>query len=80
MSDAARTLLRDWLRRQLSEAQKAWLDAQHTALARETDDTTLHIALGMVPRRLGKADLELSAPDLRPPMRRFPGGIRAAGA
>jgi len=66
MSDAARTLLRDWLRRQLSAAQNDWLDEQLAAIAKEpadATDETLHIALGMVPRRLGKADLELSEAD-----------------
>ena len=66
MSDAARTLLRDWLRRQLSAAQNDWLDEQLAAIAKapgDATDETLHIALGMVPRRLGKADLELSEAD-----------------
>jgi len=64
MSDAARTLLRDWLRRQLDGAQNAWLDEQLAALAKDPSDGTLHIALGLVPRRLGKADLALSKADL----------------
>jgi len=64
MSDAARTLLRDWLRRQLDDAQNAWLDEQLAALAKDSSDATLHIALGLVPRRLGKADLALSETDL----------------
>jgi len=64
MSDAARTLLRDWLRRQLDDAQNAWLDEQLAALAGDSSDATLHIALGLVPRRLGKADLALSETDL----------------
>ena len=63
MSDAARTLLRDWLRRQLSAVQNTWLDEQRSTLAEDPADTTLHIALGMVPRRLGKADLDVSAAD-----------------
>jgi hypothetical protein len=64
MSDAARTLLRGWLRRQLDEAQDAWLDAQSTILQADSSDQTLAIALGMVPRRLGKMDLALSPDDL----------------
>src|SRR5688572_31402880 len=64
MSDAARKLLRGWLRRQLGEEQNAWLDAQSAALLRDPSDGTLAIALGMVPRRLGKADLALLPEDL----------------
>jgi len=64
MSDAARKLLRDWLRRQLDDPQNAWLDEQLATLAKDPSDGTLHIALGLVPRRLGKADLALSAADL----------------
>jgi len=64
MSDAARKLLRDWLRRQLDDAQNAWLDEQLATLAKDTSDGTLHIALGLVPRRLGKADLVVSEADL----------------
>jgi len=63
MSDAARKLLRDWLRRQLDAAQNAWLDAQLEALARDPSDATLDVALGMIPRRLTKAELTLSDAD-----------------
>ena len=64
MSDAARTLLRGWLRRQLGDEQDAWLDAQAAALQADPSDQTLAIALGMVPRRLGKVDLALLPEDL----------------
>jgi hypothetical protein len=73
MSDAARTLLRDWLRRQLDGAQNAWLDEQLSALVKDPSDSRLHIALGLVPRRLGKADLALSAADLAAADRALPG-------
>lgn len=73
MSDAARTLLRDWLRRQLDDTQNAWLDEQLAALAKDSSDATLHIALGLVPRRLGKADLALSETDLAAADRALPG-------
>ena len=63
MSDAARTLLRDWLRRQLDAEQNAWLDAQLAALARDAPDSALDVTLGMIPRRLGKAELALSDAD-----------------
>ena len=64
MSAAARTLLREWLLRQLDAARGAWLDAQIAALRQDPADAALDIALGMIPRRLGKAGLVLTAADL----------------
>jgi hypothetical protein len=64
MSNAARHVLRTWLARQLQPEQNAWLDAQAAALAADPSDQTLAIAFGMAPRRLGKADLAVSATDL----------------
>ena len=43
-------------------------------------DRDLYVALGLVPRKLGKADLDLSETDLEGPPARDPGGTRAAGA
>ena len=60
MSDAARKLLRSWLRRQLQPEQNGWLDAQLAALEADPSEETLAIAFGMAPRRLGKADLAFS--------------------
>jgi hypothetical protein len=64
VSDAARKLLREWLLRQLDTQGGAWLDAQIAALRQEPSDAALEIALGMVPRRLGKAALSLTDSDL----------------
>lgn len=61
---AAANLLREWLLRRLDPAQRAWLDAQIDALARDASDSALHIAFGMVPRKLGKGELALSEPEL----------------
>ena len=61
MSEGARQLLREWLRRQLDAAQNAWLDEQLANLEEDPSDGTLAIALGMAPRRLGKADLQFDA-------------------
>jgi hypothetical protein len=57
-------LLRGWLDRQLPEARSAWLAEQLDRLAGEVRDRDLYVALGLVPRKLGKADLELSDADL----------------
>jgi hypothetical protein len=73
MSDTARKLLRDWLLRQLDAERGAWLDAQIAALARDSSDAALEIALGMVPRKLGKAELALGAADLAAADKAIPG-------
>jgi hypothetical protein len=59
-----RRLLREWLLRQLEPAQGAWVDAQVAALQMESSDAALDIALGLVPRKLGKAELALADADL----------------
>jgi hypothetical protein len=62
VSDAARQLLRDWLKRQLPADKWAWLEGELAKLAagRQRD---LDMLFGLAPRRLGRADLELSADD-----------------
>jgi hypothetical protein len=61
--EAIRDRLKKWLRRQLNDVQFAWLENSLGELAdgRERD---LHVVMGLAPRRLGKADLKLSADDL----------------
>jgi hypothetical protein len=66
-------LLRRWLDRQLPEAGSAWLAEQLDRLAGEVRDRDLYVALGLVPRKLGKADLDLSAADLKDAQRARPG-------
>lgn len=60
----AQSLLLGWLKRQLDAGQSQWLQAQLLAVAAHGADETVAIALGMAPRRLGKAELELQAADL----------------
>ena len=64
MSDAAGNLLRAWLQRQLDAERGAWLDERIAALREDPADAALDITLGMVPRKLGKAALALTADDL----------------
>ena len=66
MSEAAppRELLQRWLERQLPDPAATWLRGQLDALGGEVRDRDLYLALGLVPRRLGKADLELGDRDL----------------
>jgi hypothetical protein len=64
MSDAGRTLLREWLLRQVDATGARWLDGQIAALSKDSSDAALDFALGMIPRRLAKAALALTASDL----------------
>ena len=57
-------LLATWLQRQLPEPARAWFDDQITKLVGEVGDRDLYIALGLAPRKLGKADLALLDADL----------------
>jgi hypothetical protein len=60
--DKCLELLRGWLTRQLDGAALAWFDEQ---LAKAGGaDRDLYLAIGLAPRKLGKADLELNADDL----------------
>jgi hypothetical protein len=64
MSEQPTDLLKHWLERRLSEEDSRWLGDQIAKLQADPSDRALHIALGMVPRRLGKGDLDLSPADL----------------
>ena len=63
MNHASGNLLREWLRRRLDSAQRAWLDAQSAALQRDASPAPFDIAFGLVPRRLGHAELALGDAD-----------------
>ncbi|MCK6454277.1 MAG: EboA domain-containing protein [Alphaproteobacteria bacterium] len=58
-------LLLGWLRRQAPEAAMAWLDQALAGLRGGAGDGKLFLAIGLVPRRLGKDDLSLTEADLR---------------
>ncbi len=62
---SATDLLSLWLRRQLPPDAVAWLDEQLAKLAGAAADRDLYVALGLVPRKLGRADLELTDADLK---------------
>jgi hypothetical protein len=63
LSEAVSRVLKDWLRRRLPEAEFAWLEAQLSKIG-EGRVRDLEIAFGMAPRKLGRADLDLSADEL----------------
>jgi hypothetical protein len=69
----ASELLTLWLRRQLQAAASAWLEEQLARLGDAPGDRGLYIALGLAPRKLGKADLDLSDADLEAAGRARPG-------
>ncbi len=72
MSDVL-DLLDAWLNRQLEATPRAWLDERRARLAGPHTDKDLYVAVGLVPRALGKADLSLSPEDRAEATRRRPG-------
>ncbi len=62
LQDKCLELLRGWLARQLDAAARAWLDEQLAKAGKA--DRDLYLAIGLAPRKLGKADLELGPEDL----------------
>ena len=59
-----RDLLAVWLHRQLPAPARTWLDEQLGKMGEQPSDRDLYVAIGLVPRKLGKADLALLGPDL----------------
>ena len=57
-------LLRTWLTRQLAAPKRVWLEDQLDRLGGGAGERDLYIALGLAPRRLGRADLALLEGDL----------------
>ena len=63
MAEKPLDLLRKWVVRQAGD-QAGWFTAFLDTLTGGATERDLHILLGLAPRRLGKADLELSDADL----------------
>ena len=57
-------LLQGWLRRQLPGEVADWLEGQASAAGSAESDRGLFLAISLVHRRIGKADLTLSAADM----------------
>ena len=67
MAEAGETpkaLLHAWLARQLDADARNWLDETLAKVGGADDQKQLYLALGLVPRKLGKTDLDLGAEDL----------------
>ncbi len=63
MGGKACELLKEWVMRQVSGPAADWLDDRLMKLEGAPSERDLYIGLGLVPRRLGKDDLALSAAD-----------------
>lgn len=57
-------LLMVWLTRQLAEPARDWFEKQMSALSADAPERDLYLALGLVPRKLGKDDLALRPADI----------------
>jgi hypothetical protein len=72
-------LLRDWLRRQLPSEAADWLEAQAIA-SRGATDRNLFLAISLVHRRIGKADLTCPRKTRRRQKLQGRAGVRPVGA
>lgn len=61
--NAAIVLLQDWFFRRIDETTRIWFEEQVSLLRSDSDDRALYTAFGLMPRRLGKKSLALSADD-----------------
>jgi hypothetical protein len=62
-----------WLHARLPADATAWFDGAVEGIRRSTTDSDLNLAFGLVPRKLGKADLALGAEELRAALAVRPG-------
>jgi hypothetical protein len=63
MSDSPAQLLQVWIGRQAAPEAVAWTDQKYSEIIRDPSNRALGVAMSMVPRKIGKADLLLSAED-----------------
>jgi hypothetical protein len=57
-------LLKDWLDARLTLEQRAWVEDQIQRIRAGPDGPALALAIGLAPRKLGKADLDLSVAEI----------------
>ena len=62
---ARKSMLQEWLGRRLSSEQFGWLDDQIAKISDGGRASDLVMAIGLAPRKLGKADLNLSPDEFR---------------
>ena len=63
-ADTSMQLLKAWLAPRLTPDAAAWLDSQIAAIASGEKPMQLAIAVGLAPRKVGKADLALTAEEV----------------
>jgi hypothetical protein len=68
-----RALIRAWLADRLSPEQLAWLDEQTAHIDTSKEASALATAIGLAPRRMGRAELALDETDLRAARDTVPG-------
>lgn len=64
VADKAAALIEAWLAKRLDADHQQWLGTQINKVLLANSDRDLHITLGMIPRKLGRADLNLDADEL----------------
>ncbi|PCI05700.1 MAG: hypothetical protein COB78_03675 [Hyphomicrobiales bacterium] len=64
MSETPSELLKSWIFRQLPDASAEWFCDRLDKLEADPQKQSFDITFGMIPRKLGKDDLQLSADDL----------------
>ncbi|OED36372.1 hypothetical protein AB833_27520 [Chromatiales bacterium (ex Bugula neritina AB1)] len=64
MTDAAITCLEDWLQKRLTPDHHQWLQNQLQKILTANSDRELHITLGLIPRKFGRTDLNLTDEEL----------------
>ncbi|MBL4892228.1 MAG: EboA domain-containing protein [Rhizobiaceae bacterium] len=64
MSTTPSELLKSWIFRQLPDASAEWFRDRLSKLESDPEKQSFDITFGMIPRKLGKDDLQLSADDL----------------
>ena len=66
-------LILRWLDERLEPAEREWLEERLAALARANSDRELHVTFGMIPRKLGRAELDPDADERAAAHRARPG-------
>jgi hypothetical protein len=59
------SLLHQWVSERVSEEERVWLDDKRAEIGEGASEQAFFLAFSAVPRRLGKADLELTEEDLQ---------------
>lgn len=64
MKNKTAALIQQWLSERAGREHTDWLQSQVGKILSSNSDRELHITLGLIPRKLGRADLALATPQL----------------